>query len=61
VIDSGNMHTAAYLVDLKTKKFKLILRGEVGLAPAFLGVKGNMLLTLAPGERGFDIQGHSLF
>jgi hypothetical protein len=60
VTDISNMHTAAYLVDLTTKKFKLILRGEPGLNPGFVGVSGNSLLTLARGHGGFEIERHDL-
>ena len=60
VTDISNMHTAAYLVDLTTKKFKLILRGEPGLNPGFVGVSGNRLLTLARDKGGFEIQWHDL-
>jgi hypothetical protein len=60
VVDIANMHTAAYWVDLTSKKFKLILEGEPGLNPGFLGISGNQLLTLARGQRGFEIQSHAL-
>jgi hypothetical protein len=56
VIDYSNMHTAIYLVDLTTKKFKLILRGEPGMNPGFLGTKGNQLFTLARGKQGYEFQ-----
>jgi len=59
--DYSNMHTAVYLVDLTSKTFKLILRGEPGLNPAFVGVKGNQVLTLTRTQHGFEIQQHDLF
>jgi hypothetical protein len=60
-VDYPNMHTAVYLVDLTTKQFELILRGEPGINPAFIGTKGNKLLTLTRRQQGFDIQAHDLF
>jgi hypothetical protein len=55
------VHTAAYLVDLTTKRFKLILRGETDLNPAFVGVQGDQVLTLTRTQQGFEIQRHDLF
>ncbi|MGA9391923.1 MAG: hypothetical protein WBV69_15930 [Candidatus Sulfotelmatobacter sp.] len=60
-LDYSNMHTAIYLIDLTAKSFRLILRGEPGTNPAFLGTKGNQLLTLTRKGQGFDIQAHDLF
>src|SRR5580693_2638695 len=60
VTDISNMHAAAYVVDLTTRKFKLIPRGEPGLNPAFVGVSGKSLLTLARDKGGFEIQLHDL-
>jgi hypothetical protein len=55
-LDYSNLHTAIFLIDLTTKSFKLILRGEPGLNPAFVGVKSNQLLTLTRTRQGFEIQ-----
>jgi len=60
-VDYSNMHTAIYLIDLTAKSFKLILRGEPGANPAFVGTKGNKLLTLTSRQQGLDIQAHDLF
>jgi hypothetical protein len=61
VHDLPNVRTAAYLVDLTTKRFKLILRGKPDLTPAFVGVDGNQVLTLTRTQQGFEIQRHDLF
>lgn len=61
VRDYSNRHTAVYLVDLATEKFNLIVRGEPGLNPAFVGVKGDQVLTLTRSQQGFEIQRHDLF
>jgi hypothetical protein len=58
-IDVRNMRTAAYLLDLTTKGFKVILKSEY-MNPAFLGVKGNQLLMLFRGEQGYEVQTHQL-
>jgi hypothetical protein len=60
VLDIRNLRTAAYLVDLTTQEFKLILRGEQDLYPAFLGVKENQLITLSRGEQGWEMGAHDL-
>jgi hypothetical protein len=60
VSDIPNMHTAAYWVDLRTKTSKLSLQGEPGLNPGFVGISANQLLTLARGQRGFEIQSRAL-
>jgi hypothetical protein len=54
------LRSAAYLVDLTTGGFKLILRGEQDLYPAFLGVKGDQLITLFRGEQGWQMAAHDL-
>lgn len=61
VEDYTNMHTAIYLVDLTTKSFKLILRGEPDADPVFLGTRGRQLFTLTMGDKGSEIQTHDLF
>jgi hypothetical protein len=60
VMDIRNLRSAAYLVDLTTGGFKLILRGEQDLYPAFLGVKGDQLITLFRGEQGWQMAAHDL-
>jgi hypothetical protein len=55
------VRTAAYLVDLTTKRFKLILRGKLDLTQAFVGVEGDQVLTLTRTQQGFEIQRHDLF
>jgi hypothetical protein len=60
VMDIRNLSAAAYLVDLTTREFKLILRGERDLYPAFLGVKGNQLITLTRVEQGYEMGTHVL-
>lgn len=61
VRDYSNLHAAVYLVDLATKQFKFILRGEAGANPAFVGVKDGQLLTVSAGPEGLEFHRHDLF
>lgn len=59
--DYRNMHTAVYLVDMTTSQWKLILRGEPGINPAFLGVSGGRLFTVTRGTQGVEFHQQDLF
>jgi hypothetical protein len=59
-MDIRNLRTVAYLVDLTTKEFKLILKAEQDLYPAVLGMKGNQFVTLSRSEQGYEMVTHDL-
>lgn len=61
VLDYSNMRTAVYLVDLTAKQFKLILRGEPGLNPGFVGVKDGQLLTITRGPQDYEFHRTDLY